>query len=139
MKKGDVLYYNFNLLITPFHTINTDFQWATRFYHAYKPIDTIKATGATVINIHHATAINPYINYPFIAWNEMKAYIDSAHAAGLKVKIYNTIRELSNHAYEIYALRSLGHEIYSPAKAAALAGCRNIWIMIILRPGLCLN
>ncbi|MEO8414314.1 MAG: glycoside hydrolase domain-containing protein [Ginsengibacter sp.] len=121
MKKGDVLYYNFNLLITPFHTINTDFQWATRFYHAYKPIDTIKATGATIINIHHATAINPYINYPFIAWKKMKAYIDSAHAAGLKVKIYNTIRELSNHAYEIFSLRSLGHEIYSAGKGGGFS------------------
>ena len=121
MKKGDVLYYNFNLLITPFHTINTDFQWATRFYHAYKPIDTIKATGATVVNIHHATTINPYINYPFIAWKKMKAYIDSAHKAGLKVKIYNTIRELSNHAYETFALRSLNHEIYSPGKGGGFS------------------
>ena len=121
MKQGDTLYYNFNLLITPFHTINTDFQWATRFYHAYKPIDTIKAAGATIINIHHATAINPYINYPFIAWREMKAYIDSAHAAGLKVKIYNTIRELSDHAYELPALRSLGHEIYSPGKGGGFS------------------
>ncbi len=121
MKKGDVLYYNFNLLITPFHTINTDFQWANRFYHAYKPIDTIKATGATVINIHHATAINPYINYPFIAWKAMKAYIDSAHADGLKVKIYNTIRELSDHAYETFALRSLGHEIYSAGKGGGFS------------------
>ena len=116
MKKGDVLYYNFNLLITPFHPINTNFQWSTRFFHAYKPIDTIKATGATLINIHHATAINPYINYPFIEWKAMKAYVDSAHALGLKVKIYNTIRELSDHAYEIFALRSLGHEIYSGGK-----------------------
>ncbi len=121
LSKGDVLYYNFNLLITPFHTINTDFQWETRFFHSYKPIDTIKETGATVINIHHATAINPYINYPFIAWRKMKAYDDSAHAAGLKVKIYNTIRELSNHAYETFALRSLGHEIYSPGKGGGFS------------------
>ena len=121
LNKGDVLYYNFTLLITPFHTINTDFQWATRFYHAYKPIDTIKKIGATVINIHHATAINPNINYPFIAWKAMKAYDDSAHAAGLKVKIYNTIRELSNHAYETFALRSLGHEIYSPGKGGGFS------------------
>jgi len=121
MKKGDTLYYNFTLLITPFHTINTDFQWSTRFYHAYKPIDSIKATGATVINIHHATAINPYINYPFIAWKLMKAYIDSAHAEGSKVKIYNTIRELSNHAYETFALRSLNHEIYSPGKGGGFS------------------
>lgn len=121
MKKGDTLYYNFNLLITPFHTINTDFQWANRFYHAYKPIDTIKETGATIINIHHATAINPYINYPFIAWKQMKAYIDSAHAVGLKVKIYNTIRELSDHAYETFVLRSLGHEIYSAGKGGGFS------------------
>ena len=121
MKKGDVLYFNFNLLITPFHPINTDFQWANRFFHAYKPVDTVKATGATIINIHHATAINPYINYPFIAWRAMKSYIDSAHAFGLKVKIYNTIRELSDHAYETFALRSLGHEIYSPGKGGGFS------------------
>jgi hypothetical protein len=113
MKKGDVLYYNFHLLITPFHVLNTDFQWATRFYHRYNNLDTIKATGATVVNIHHATPINPWINYPFIEWKKMKAYIDSAHALGLKVKIYNTVRELSDRAYELWALRSLGDEIYS--------------------------
>lgn len=116
MEQGDSLFYNFTLLITPFHPLNTDFQWQTRFYHAYKPIDTVKASGATVINIHHANAINPWINYPFIEWQKMKDYIDSAHAVGLKVKIYNTVRELSNHAYETFALRSLGHEIYSPGK-----------------------
>ncbi|MDO6430673.1 DUF6067 family protein [Flavitalea sp. BT771] len=113
MKKGEVLYYNFNLLITPFHQLNTDFQWATRFYHKYDNLDTIRATGATVVNIHHATPINPWINYPFIEWKKMKAYIDSAHNRGLKVKIYNTVRELSDRAWELPALWSLGDEIYS--------------------------
>jgi hypothetical protein len=113
MRKGDTLYYNFNLLITPFHILNTDFQWANRFYHKYDDLQTIKATGATVINIHHATPINPYINYPFIEWRKMKGFIDTAHTLGLKVKIYNTVRELSDHAYEVFALRSLGTEIYS--------------------------
>ena len=113
MKKGDRLYYNFNLLITPFHPLNTDAQWATRFYHRYDDPRSIAATGATVINIHHATPINPWINYPFIEWRSMKGYIDTAHRLGLKVKIYNTVRELSDHAYESFALRSLGHEIYT--------------------------
>ncbi|WPO77278.1 glycoside hydrolase domain-containing protein [Flavobacterium sp. KACC 22761] len=121
MKKGDVLYYNFNLLITPFHTINTDFQWDTKFYHRYSPIDSIAKTGATVINIHHANAINPYINYPFIEFKKMKTYIDEAHEKGLKVKIYNTVREVSNKAYETFALRSLGHEIYSPGKGGGFS------------------
>jgi len=116
LHKGDTLYYNFTLLITPFHPINTDFQWANRFYHKYNNLDTIKDIGATVVNIHHATPINPYINYPFIEWKMMKDYIDTAHRLGIKVKIYNTIRELSDHAYELPVLRSLGHEVYSPGK-----------------------
>ena len=45
---------------------------------------------------------------------EMKAYIDEAHRRGLRVKIYDTIRELSNRAPELFALRSLGTEIFSP-------------------------
>lgn len=113
LKKGETLFFNFTLLITPFHTIDTEFQWANRFFHAYKPVDTVKAAGATIANIHHATKINPYINYPFIAHKEMKSYIDEAHSKGLKVKIYNTVRELSNSAYEIFPLKSLGHEIFS--------------------------
>jgi hypothetical protein len=121
MMQGETLYYNFTLLITPFHPINTDFQWATKFFHKYAGIDTVKATGATVANIHHANAINPWINYPFIEHKKMKAYIDEAHRKGLKVKIYNTVRELSNHAYETFPLRSLGHEIYSPGKGGGFS------------------
>ena len=121
LKKGDVLYFNFTLLITPFHPINTDFQWETRFYHKYNNLDTIKATGATVVNIHHATPINPWINYPFIEYKKMKDYIDEAHNKGLKVKIYNTVRELSDRAYETFPLRSLGHEIYSTGKGGGFS------------------
>jgi len=43
----------------------------------------------------------------------MKAYVDEAHARGMKVKIYYTVRELSNRAPELWALRSLGHEVLS--------------------------
>ena len=121
MKKGDVLYYNFTLLITPFHAIDTDWQWDNRFYHSYTPIDEIAKTGATDINIHHANAINPYINYPFIEYVKMKEYVDEAHSKGLKVKIYNTVREVSNKAYETFALKSLGHEIYSPGKGGGFS------------------
>ncbi|PYF71582.1 glycoside hydrolase domain-containing protein [Pedobacter nutrimenti] len=121
MKKGEELYFNFNLLITPFHPLNTDFQWDNRFYHKYNNLDSIKATGATVVNIHHATPVNPWINYPFIESKKMKTYIDEAHSKGLKVKIYNTVRELSNHAYELPALRSLGTEVYSAGKGGGFS------------------
>jgi hypothetical protein len=43
----------------------------------------------------------------------MKAYVDEAHAHGLRVKIYDTVRELSNRAPELFALRSLGTEIFA--------------------------
>lgn len=121
MKKGDQLFYNFDLLITPFHVIDTDAQWKTRFYHQYSPVDTVVKKKASVVNVHHANEINPYINYPFIRWKEMKAYIDEAHSKGLKVKIYNTIRELSNRAYETQPMRSLGTEIYSPGKGGGFS------------------
>ena len=102
-----------NVLITPFRTINTDKQWQDRYYHGYQFIDQTHNFGATVVNIHHANAINPFINYPFLRTQEMKAYIDGAHALGMKVKIYNTVRELTNSCVEMFALRSLGNEIFS--------------------------
>lgn len=113
VKKGDKLHYYMNLLITPFRPVDTNKHWRNRYYHAYDFIDSIEAYGATVVNIHHATAINPFINYPFLRPKEMKAYIDGAHARGIKVKIYNTVRELSNSCAEMFALRSLGNEIFS--------------------------
>ena len=114
LKAGTTLRFDVNFIVTPFHPLDTAAQWQTRFYHRFSPVADVKATGATVVNVHHANAINPWINYPFIAHREMKAYIDAAHAQGLKVKIYNTVRELSNRAYELFPLRSLGHEIFSP-------------------------
>ncbi|MFC2097962.1 glycoside hydrolase domain-containing protein [Bacteroidota bacterium] len=63
--------------------------------------------------MHHANRINPFINYPFLRPVEMKEYIDEAHEKDIKVKIYYTVRELSNKAPEIFALRSLGNEILS--------------------------
>lgn len=113
VRKGDRLCFYFNVLITPFRTINPDKQWQDRYYHGYDFIDNIHDFGATVVNIHHATAINPFINYPFLRTREMKAYIDGAHAKNMKVKIYNTVRELSNSCTEIFALRSLNGEIFS--------------------------
>lgn len=116
IKKYQELHYNFRLLITPFRPVNTDWQWNTRFYHAFKPIDSIVKTGANTVNVHHATAINPYINYPFLRPAEMKKYIDEGHEKGLKVKIYYTVRELSNKAPEMFMLRSLGDEVLSHGK-----------------------
>lgn len=123
LARGDSLHFNVRFLLTPFKPIDTDQHFKTRFVHQYVPVDSVVAWGGTVVNIHHANEINPYINYPFYHLEEQKEYIDEAHAKGVKVKLYDTIRELSYRAYELFALRSLGHEIFNDGK-----GGGNSWL-----------
>lgn len=124
LEAGQKLHFDFNLLLTPFRTINPRTQWSTRFFHSYQPVEVAQKLGANVINIHHATEINPYINYPFLRVPILSNYIAEAHAKDIKVKIYYTIRELSNHAAELYAMRSLGDEIYPDGK-----GGGDAWLL----------
>jgi len=114
IKTGDKLYFYFSLLITPFKPLDTKSHWQNRFYHRFNPLSEIQQMGANIVNVHHATDINPFINYPFFRPKEMKTYIDQAHKMGMKVKIYYTVRELTNRSPELFALKSLGSEIFSP-------------------------
>jgi hypothetical protein len=114
LQPGAPLAFDFRLLVTPFKPLDPKAQFSTRYFHAFKPVDEVVNLGANVINVHHANAINPYINYPFLRPAEMKAYIDAAHARDIRVKIYDTVRELSNRAPEVFALRSLGEEVFAP-------------------------
>ncbi|MEP6764395.1 MAG: glycoside hydrolase domain-containing protein [Gemmatimonadaceae bacterium] len=113
IEAGDSLHFDFRLMITPFKPLDTKGQFNTRYFHAFVPVDSIVKRGANTVNVHHATRINPWINYPFIETAQMRSYIDSTHARGLKTKIYYTVRELTDHAPEIFALRSLGDEVLS--------------------------
>ena len=135
LQKGEELNFDFLVLVTPFKPIDTMKQWTDRYYHGYQPaeklkegdahayqaVDVVGETGANVINLHHGNAVNPHINYPFFRPAFMKQYVDESHAKGYKVKIYYTVRELTNHAPELFALKSLGHEIFSPGKGGGYA------------------
>jgi hypothetical protein len=116
LEPGQKLHFDFELLLTPFKPLDTRAQWRTRFFHSFKPVDEVVRAGANTINVHHANDANPYINYPFLHVDQMRNYVAEAHQKGLKVKIYYTIRELSNHAAELFALRSLGDEIFPAGK-----------------------
>ena len=119
MAAGQTLHYNLVLRVTPFKTINPAQHFAERYFHKYADLAAIKADGANVVNIHHATPINPWINYPFLEPKKMKAYIAQAHALGMQVKIYDTVRELSDRAPELPMLESLtGCRIGSDGQAA---------------------
>jgi len=114
MKKDEEIEYEFSLILTPVKEVNPYAQFTNRYYHsgghpAPGPKDV--ESGIKVINIHHANKYIPYINYPFLDTDSLKSFIDHWHSRGMKVKIYYTIRELTNHLPELWALRSLDYEI----------------------------
>ena len=121
MKAGETLHYDLVMRVTPFKTIDPAKHFAERFFHKYNDLDAIKADGANVVNIHHATPINPWINYPFLEPEAMRAYIDAAHGRGMRVKIYDTVREVSDRAPELPMLESLGHEVISAGKGGGFS------------------
>ena len=112
LRKGDELAFCFGLLITPVKPIAPG-HWNQRYYHQYAPVDTAVEAGARIINIHHGNELNPFINYPFRHSDKLAAYVQEAHNKDAKVKIYYTVRELSNYVAEMWALRSLGDEIFT--------------------------
>ena len=111
---GQRLRFEFALLITPVKPLDPASHFKTRYYHHPEPVEKVAAVGANVINVHHANELNPYINYPFLANDKLAAYVRAAHEKDIKVKIYYTLRELTNHVVEMWALRSLGHEVLAP-------------------------
>ncbi len=114
LNKGEELSFEWSMLITPVKKINYKSQFTDRYFHnalAPIPSDEDIAAGVKIVNLHHANNYNPHINYPFIAVDSMKWFVNRLHEKGLKVKIYYTIRELTNYTTELWALRSLGNEI----------------------------
>lgn len=111
---GEPITLEFVLYVTPFKPLSTD-HWNWRYYHQGYGQDLmlekgIKA-GATVFTQHHGSPNNPYISYLFPVAGKLEKMANQIHAVGGRFKAYNTIRELSTRASELWALRSLGHEI----------------------------
>ena len=121
MKKNEQLNYDFELLITPFKTMNKDIQFADRYYHSDKDesaafIPQADSLGANIINVHHKKDIYPYINYPYADVNVkgLKDFIEKAHKDDKRVKVYYTTRELTTNLPELWAFKSLGGEVIYP-------------------------
>jgi hypothetical protein len=103
--------FSFRLLPTPLKPMDPD-HWKYRYVQAYEPPAELQKSGATVINLHQGTPPNLFINYPFLNMDLLVPYISSAHALGMKVKLYYTMRELTTRLPELWTFRSLGNEIY---------------------------
>ncbi len=110
----DALTFEFALLLTPVKPLDTAAHFRARYYHAHEPVETVQARGGNIINVHHGNELNPFINYPFLATDRLRQYVGEAHARDMRVKLYYTLRELTNHVVEMPALRSLDHEVIAP-------------------------
>ena len=111
------------LMISPFRTVDQKKAFGTRYYHssAHKEAEWVgeaKEHGCNVINYHHGNDGYPFINYPMYDERTFHALIAEAHAAGIRVKPYYTVRELTSLLPEFWAFRSLGDEIYPKPKFA---------------------
>ncbi len=69
MKPGDILNYDFELLITPFKTIDKKIKFGDRYFHGGGSIASAKEAGANIMNIHHGSEFYPFINYPYLDEN----------------------------------------------------------------------
>ncbi|GAA3275455.1 glycoside hydrolase domain-containing protein [Paenarthrobacter aurescens] len=120
---GQPLDFNVRLLLTPFKAIEPGKHLSKRYFHEPADPESIAAAGATVVNVHHATAPAPYINDPLLTEDSLREYVAGCHRSGLKAKIYNTVRELTFHSPELLPLLQLDHEIFSDGPGAG-----HIWL-----------
>ncbi len=118
MERGDVLNYNFNMLITPVKPLNMQVHATERFYHSNSDLSSeyiseASKAGATAINIHHKKEIYPFINYPYYdeSLADLKAFSQQAQDKGLDMRLYYTTRELTVKIPELWALHSLNGEV----------------------------
>jgi hypothetical protein len=107
LKAGEERTFDFSLLVTPVKPLDTATHFRERYWHSTHDIPP----DINVINVHHATKPNPFINYPFLAMDELREFCHAQQAQRKKVKIYYTVRELTTHLPELWALRSLGDEV----------------------------
>ncbi len=128
LEQGKPIHFDFAMIITPVKPIHFDKQFTDRYYHngpQPAPREENLKAGIRIINVHQGNEYNPFINYPFLTGNKIKAFTQEWHNKGCKVKLYYTLRELSNATAEIWAIRSLGHEILKGGRGGGFPWCRE--------------
>ena len=123
------LVFRFSLMITPTRPLNLTKHWSERHYQADGPTNytAVAEGGATILVEHQGNVVNPWINYPYLTNHLMRQASNASHAVGMKFKIYNTMRELSYKAREIWAMRSLD-ETYVSGPDPQSDGTGSPWL-----------
>ncbi|EDY20451.1 conserved hypothetical protein [Chthoniobacter flavus Ellin428] len=110
--------FEYDLYVTPIKPLpkqHWDWKYDQPSYGKVPHLNKWDDSHATIFTLHQGNLLNPYINYPFLNAPQLRQVADKIHGAGGLFKAYYTIRELSNRAPELWALRSLGDEILSPS------------------------
>lgn len=121
LRKGKILNYDFELLITPFKLIDKNIMFNDRYYqgggrNSSVKIADAKKAGANILTVHQADDIYPFINYPYLDDNKepLTQLAAVAHDADMRLKVYYTTRELTKNLPEFWALNSLNGEVIFP-------------------------
>jgi len=111
----------FSLMATPVRPLNLPKHYKERYAQlgGAANYSFLAEQGATVVNMHQGNPINPWINYPYNTNMLMRRAADACHAVGMRFKIYNTMRELSNRCREIWAMLAF-NETYVCSSGAEL-------------------
>jgi len=98
----------FSLMATPTRPLNLPKHFSERYAHRSGPANysELKAGGASVVVMHQGNVLNPWINYPYLTNGLLKQAADECHKLNMKFKVYNTMRELSSRATELWAMRA---------------------------------
>jgi hypothetical protein len=126
---GKTLHFRIEMYLTPFKLLNTDQHWSDRFVHPFegsgqKVVDHVltelKPAGSNIVEIHHATYTNPYINYPYNSDSlaALEKFVASVHELKSRLLVYYTTRELTTNLPELFALHSLNGEVIFPGPGA---------------------
>lgn len=123
LKAGETMVYDSDWYLTPFKTIDPATHFANRYYHGHQgrgleDFKQLTGEGHNVFNIHHNRPTNPFINYPYndLSIGALKEQVKAAHAAGAKLKVYYTTREVTQNMPEFFALQSLDGEVILPRR-----------------------
>ena len=113
LSAGAQVQYEFALLVTPMKPVDPVLQFGDRYYHSWPdptPPSDQALWNVNVVNVHQGTAINPFINWPFYNTTVITNFVASCHTLGCKVKLYYTLREMTQYSVENWAWRSLNDE-----------------------------
>ena len=110
VRAGEEMSFSFHLLPTPLKPPDPN-RWKYRYAWSYRPLKEIQEAGVTVLTFP-MLLFKDWGNYPYLDLHLAIPYIQEAHRRGVKAKTYLNTRELTTRLPELWALRSLGNEIY---------------------------